>query len=69
MPLLGTVQDFNTNASELLIVTPYVIERNNKIVEICRKGHNELYEIVNPMEHTTAATESVRSHVPENGDT
>jgi hypothetical protein len=41
--------------------------RNN--ASIPGKGHNEILEIVNPLEHTTAATEAFDVHVPGNGGT
>jgi hypothetical protein len=40
-----------------------------KQVQIAGKGHNELYEMVHPLEHTTVATEAVDVHVPGNGGT
>jgi hypothetical protein len=40
-----------------------------KEVHFPGKGQNETLEIVIPVELTTAATESVKSHVPENGGT
>jgi hypothetical protein len=38
-------------------------------VQMAGKGHNELYEIVNPMVHALAANAVVRRHAPENRDT
>ena len=38
-------------------------------MQITGKVHNEILEIVNPLEHTRAATEPVDVHVPENGGT
>jgi hypothetical protein len=37
--------------------------------QIAGKGHNEIFEIVNPMEHTRPVTVSVDGHVPETGGT
>jgi hypothetical protein len=36
-------------------------------MRIAGKGQNETLEIAIPMEHTTATSESVKDHVPENG--
>jgi hypothetical protein len=33
------------------------------------KGHNEILEIVNPLQHMMAVTDSVHGHVPENRGT
>jgi hypothetical protein len=44
-------------------------ERNNKRNPIMAKGHNETYEIVNPPEYTTAATDVIGEHVSGNGGT
>jgi hypothetical protein len=38
-------------------------------MEVPGKGQNETLEIVNPLEHTTTATDAVDGHVPENGGT
>jgi hypothetical protein len=46
-----------------------VIEINNKRNGIPAKGQNETLGIVNPLEHTRAATDAVDGHVPENGGT
>jgi hypothetical protein len=40
-----------------------------KQFQIVAKGHNVTYEIVNPMNHTIAATDVTSGHVPENGGT
>jgi hypothetical protein len=40
-----------------------------KQMQIPGKGHNEIFEIVNPMKHTRIATERLDGHVPENGGT
>jgi hypothetical protein len=40
-----------------------------KEFEILAKGHNETYEIVNPMKHTRTATNVIGAHVSENGGT
>ena len=45
---------------------------SNEIIkqfQILAKGHNETYEIVNPMKHTRTATDVIGGHVPENGGT
>jgi hypothetical protein len=36
---------------------------------IAGKGHNEMLEGVNPVEHTRATNNEVDVHVPENGGT
>jgi hypothetical protein len=44
----------------------------NEIKKECQipgKGHNETYEIVNPMEHMQTASDVIQGHVPENGGT
>jgi hypothetical protein len=33
------------------------------------KGHNELYDVSNPVKRTRLANNVVKSHVPENGGT
>jgi hypothetical protein len=38
-------------------------------MEMPGKGHNETFEIVNLLEHTTTATDAVDGHVPGNGGT
>jgi hypothetical protein len=40
-----------------------------KEVQIAGKGQNVIFEIAILMKHTTAATNSVDSHAPENGGT
>jgi hypothetical protein len=40
-----------------------------KEVRLAGKGHNETFEIAILMKHTSAATNSVDGHVPENGGT
>jgi hypothetical protein len=40
-----------------------------KQYQIPGKGQNETLEIVNPAKRTTAATDAVDGHVPENGGT
>jgi hypothetical protein len=40
-----------------------------KQFQILAKGHNVNYEIVNPMNHTRAATDVISGHVPENDGT
>jgi hypothetical protein len=40
-----------------------------KAFQIVAKGHNETYEIANPVEHTTAAKDVKGEHVSENGGT
>jgi hypothetical protein len=40
-----------------------------KDVQLAGKGHNETLEIVNPVEETRIAAESVDVHVPGNGGT
>jgi hypothetical protein len=40
-----------------------------KEIQIAGKGHNVIFEIAIPMKHTSAATNSVDGHVPENGGT
>jgi hypothetical protein len=37
--------------------------------QILAKGHNVTYEIVNPLKHTSAATDDVGERVSENGGT
>jgi hypothetical protein len=44
----------------------------NEIGKECQipgKGHNETYEIVNPMEHMQTVSDVIQGHVPENGGT
>jgi hypothetical protein len=38
-----------------------------KVLRIAGKGQNETLEIANPLVHTTATSESVKDHVPDNG--
>jgi hypothetical protein len=40
-----------------------------KQIQILAKGHNETYEIVNPMKHTTSATDETGRRVSKNGGT
>jgi hypothetical protein len=40
-----------------------------KQFQIPGKGQNELFEIVNPVEHTFAATNDFDGHASENGGT
>jgi hypothetical protein len=43
--------------------------KEKKESQISGKGQNETLEIVNPLKHTTASTDAVDGHVPENGGT
>jgi hypothetical protein len=40
-----------------------------KECQIAGKGHNELYDVSNPVKHMRLANNVVKSHVPENGGT
>jgi H2-forming N5,N10-methylenetetrahydromethanopterin dehydrogenase-like enzyme len=40
-----------------------------KQFQVAGKGHNEILEIFNPLEHTRNVTKAVVDHVPENGGT
>jgi hypothetical protein len=52
-------------------VSPFRKSSNGikKQSQIVAKGHNVTYEIVNPLKHTSAATDDVGEHVSENGGT
>jgi hypothetical protein len=52
-------------------VSPFRKSSNQfiKEIQIVAKGHNETYEIVNPLKYTTAATDVIGGHVSENGGT
>jgi hypothetical protein len=43
--------------------------KKNFQIAVLAKGHNELYEVINPAKQTRLANNAVKSHVPENGGT
>jgi hypothetical protein len=45
-----------------------VVEWHKKTIANPGKGHNETFEIVNPVKHTRIAIGVIKSRVPENRD-